>query len=155
MKVILRTDMENLGQLGEVVAVKPGYARNYLIPKKIAMPATDNNMKIFEQQRKKLQERIDAIRFEAQDLQTKLSRVQLVIPVRVGENEKLYGSVTSAHIADALAEKGLEVDKKKILLESPIRSLGEHNVQVKLHPEVHAEVKVSVVRHDSEMVQGE
>ena len=155
MKVILRTDMENLGQLGDVVAVKPGYARNYLIPKGMAMLATENNMKIFEQQRKKLQEKMDAIRFEAQDLQSKLEQTRLVIPVRVGENEKLYGSVTSAHIADALAEKGLEVDKKKIILENPIRSLGEHNVEIKLHPEVRAEVNVSVVRHDSEEAQGE
>ena len=150
MEVILRTDMENLGKLGDVVKVKPGYARNYLIPKELAMQATSGNLKLFEQQRRKLQEKLDKARSQAQSLAEKLEETVLQIPVRVGEGDKLYGSVTSAMIAEALASKGLEVDKKDIELENPIRSLGEHQVPVKLYSGVRPELKVNVVRHGEE-----
>jgi large subunit ribosomal protein L9 len=150
MEVILRTDMENLGKLGDVVKVKPGYARNYLIPKELAMQATPSNLKVFEQQRRKLQEKLDKARAEAQSLAGRLEETVITIPVRVGESDKLYGSVTSAMISEALAQQGLEVDKKDIELDNPIRSLGEHQVPVKLYSGVRPELKVNVVRHGEE-----
>ncbi|MFO7803713.1 MAG: 50S ribosomal protein L9 [Desulfovermiculus sp.] len=150
MEVILRTDMENLGKLGDVVKVKSGYARNYLIPKELAMLATPGNLKVFEQQRRKLQQKLDKARAEAQSLAEKLEETIVEIPVRVGEGDKLYGSVTSAMISDALAHKGLEIDKKNIEMENPIRSLGEHQVPVKLYSGVRPELKVNVVRHGEE-----
>jgi large subunit ribosomal protein L9 len=150
MQVILRTDVENLGRLGDIVEVKPGFARNYLIPKRMAMLATPGNKKVFEQQRRKLQEKLDKARQAAQDMAEKLEQVTLEIPVRVGENDKLYGSVTNAHIAGALAEKGFEVDKKKVELDKPIRSLGEFQVGVRLYPHVCPQVTVQVIRHDEE-----
>ncbi|WP_034622576.1 50S ribosomal protein L9 [Desulfovermiculus halophilus] len=150
MEVILRTDMENLGKLGDVVKVKPGYARNYLIPKELAMQATPSNLKVFEQQRRKLQEKLDKARAEAESLAGRLEETVITIPVRVGESDKLYGSVTSAMISEALAQQGLEVDKKDIELDNPIRSLGEHQVPVKLYSGVRPELKVNVVRHGEE-----
>lgn len=126
MRVILRADIDNLGHLGDVVEVRPGYARNYLVPQGLAMPATRANLNAFELERKKLQQKMDAIRFAAQELADKLSAAEVIIPVRVGENDKLYGSVTSSNIAQALAEMGMEVDRRKIRLDEPIRSLGEY-----------------------------
>ncbi len=150
MQVILRTDIENLGKLGDLVKVKPGYARNYLIPKKMALEATPGNLKDFEQQRKKLQEKLDAEKFAAQDLSQKLEQIEVKIPVRVGENDKLYGSVTNAHIANALAEQGYKIDKKSIELEKPIRALGEFHVPIKVYPEIKPQLKVVVIRHGEE-----
>ena len=155
MQVILRTDIENLGRLGDVVNVKPGYARNYLVPKKLALEATPSNVKAFEQQRMKLEKRLEKARYEAKDLADKIEATELIIPVRVGEGEKLYGSVTNTHIAEALAQKGIQVDKKKVELESPIRALGEYSVPVRVYPEVRPEVKVTVVSHDEEQHQEE
>ncbi|MFP4212767.1 MAG: 50S ribosomal protein L9 [Desulfohalobiaceae bacterium] len=148
MQVILRTNIENLGQLGDLVKVKPGYARNYLIPKKLAMQATASNLKAFEQQRKKLEAELEAQRSEAEKTAQRLQELELLIPVRVGEGDKLYGSVTNAHIAQALEDKGLSIDKKQIELEKPIRALGEYQIPVRVYPEVKPEVKVSVIRHD-------
>ncbi|MBT8762984.1 50S ribosomal protein L9 [Desulfohalobiaceae bacterium Ax17] len=155
MRVILRADIDNLGRLGDVVDVRPGYARNYLVPQGLAMPATKANLNAFELERKKLQQKMDAIRFAAQELADKLSATEVVIPVRVGENDKLYGSVTSTNIANALAEMGLEVDRRKIKLDDSIRSLGEYEVEIKLHPDVMAQVKVKVVKHGREEAQEE
>jgi len=150
MKVILRSDMDNLGRLGEEVNVRPGYARNYLVPKGLAMEATPANKNAFEQERRKLQEKMDAVRADAEQVAEKLENAVVELSVRVGENEKLYGSVTSGHIADALAEQGIVIDKKKIVLENPIRSLGEFGIDVKLHPDVQTTLKVVVKRHDRE-----
>lgn len=147
MKIILRTDIENVGKLGEIVDVKPGFARNYLIPKQLAMLATDSNLKLFEQQRRQLQEKLDQARFAAMDLAQKLEQVTLEIEVRVGENDKLYGSVTSAQIAEGLSELGFAIDRKKIELDQPIRSLGEYEVGVRVYPEVCPKIKVVVKRH--------
>lgn len=148
MQVILRTNIENLGQLGDVVQVKPGYARNFLIPKQLAMQATPANLKAFEQQRRKLQTQLDALRSEAERTAAAINELDLQIRVRVGEGNKLYGSVTNTQIAQALQEKGLNIDKKQIELEKPIRALGEYLVPVRLYPEVKPELKVVVVRHD-------
>ncbi len=146
MQLILRADVENLGRLGEVVTVKPGYGRNYLVPQGLAMAASEANLKVFERERKKLQARMDSARAAAQDVADKLACLALTIEVRVGENDKLYGSVTSAQIADLLAASGVEIDRKKIVLDEPIRSLGDYVVEVKLHPDVRGKVAVAVVR---------
>lgn len=153
MQVVLRADIENLGRLGDVVKVKPGYARNYLIPKGLAMLATEKNLKIFEREKKKLQEKMDAIRFAAQELKEKLEALEVVIEVRVGEGDKLYGSVTAANIADKVQELGYEIDKRKIIIPEPIRALGEYDLEVRLHPDVKAILKVKVVKHGSEEAQ--
>lgn len=152
MQVILRTDIENLGSLGDLADVKPGYARNYLIPQGKAMPATPSNQKIFEQERAKLQAKQDKIRFQAKDTAQQLEQLSISIPVRVGENDKLYGSITTSIIAGELARLGYEIDRKKIELDKPIRSLGEFFVPIRLYPEVRPELKVRVVRHGEEQL---
>lgn len=145
MKVILRADVENLGKLGEVVNVKPGYGRNYLLPQGLAMAASPGNLKVFELERKKLQARMDALRAEAMGLQGRLERLQIVIPMHVGDNDKLYGSVTTSMIGDAIAAEGIDIDRRRILLDAPIRALGHHPVRVRLHADVIAMVPVKVV----------
>lgn len=147
MKVILRADVDNLGRLGEIVAVRPGYGRNYLLPQGLASLATPGNLKVFEQERRKLQARNDAIQAEAAGLAGKIEAAKVVIEVRVGDGDKLYGSVTSSQIAAILAEQGVDVDRRKIQLEDGIRSLGEYIVEVKLHPQVVAKLNVKVVKH--------
>lgn len=146
MKVILRADVDNLGRLGEIVAVRPGYGRNYLLPQGLASMATPGNLKVFEQERRKLQAQNDAIRAEAAGLAGKIEAAKVVIEVRVGDGDKLYGSVTSPQIAAILAEQGVDVDRRKIQLDDGIRTLGEYIVDVKLHPEVVAKLTVNVVK---------
>ncbi|MEW5772210.1 MAG: 50S ribosomal protein L9 [Thermodesulfobacteriota bacterium] len=148
MKLILRADVDNLGRLGQVVKVKPGYGRNYLIPQGLAMMATAANLKSFEVERKKLQAKMDAVKAEAQSLADKLAAAEVLIRVRTGEADRLYGSVTASTIVDALAEMGIEMDKRKIDLDDPIRSLGEYSIRAKLHPDVRSEITVRVVKHD-------
>lgn len=148
MKLILRADVENLGRLGDVVTVKPGFGRNFLLPQGLAMLASDANLKAFELERKKLQAKMDALRTEASDLSAKIAATDLVIPVRVGENDKLYGSVTTAIIGDALAQKGVDIDRRRILLDAAIRTLGTHEVRVRLHADVVATLNVKVVAED-------
>ena len=148
MKLILRADVENLGRLGDVVVVKPGFGRNFLLPQGLAMLASDANLKAFELERKKLQAKMDALRTAASDLSAKIAATELVIPVRVGENDKLYGSVTTAIIGDALAAKGVDIDRRRILLDAAIRTLGTHEVRVRLHADVVATLNVKVVAED-------
>ena len=119
MKLILRADVENLGSLGDVVEVKAGYGRNFLLPQGLAMVASPSNLKSFEQERKKLQARMDAVRADAQALQARLEALEVVIPMHVGDNDKLYGSVTTTIIGDALAALGVEVDRRRILMDAP------------------------------------
>ena len=156
MKLILRADVENLGSRGDVVEVKPGYGRNYLLPQGLAMVASPANLKVFEQERNKLQARMDALRAEARGLAARLEALKVVIPMHVGENDKLYGSVTSTIIGDAIAGQGLEVDRRRILMDAPIRTLGEHPVRVRLHADVIAVVPVQVVSdHQPEVTEEE
>ncbi len=145
MKVILRTDVEKLGSLGDLVTVKPGYGRNFLLPQGFAMLATPANLKVFELERKKLQEKTDALRATAADMATKISNANISIAMRVGENDKLYGSVTPAMIADALAEKGIEIDRRRLLLDAPLRTLGTYPIRIRLHADVTATLELAIV----------
>ena len=145
MKVLLRADVENLGRLGDLVTVKAGYGRNFLLPQGLAMLATPSNIKMFELDRKKLQSKMDAVRTAAGDVAERINAASLIIAMRVGENDKLYGSVTSAMIAARLSEQGIEVDRHRILLDSPIRSVGDFTVRVRLHADVSASLNVKVV----------
>jgi large subunit ribosomal protein L9 len=149
VKVILRSDVENLGRLGDIVEVRAGYGRYYLLPQGHAMPATAAALKTFELERKKLRAKAEALRGEASSLAEKISREGIVIAMRVGDKDKLYGSVTSAMIADTLAGRGIEVDRRRILLDAPIRTLGDYTVRVRLHAEVVAELALSVISEKS------
>ncbi len=144
MKVILKEDIENLGNMGDIVTVKDGYARNYLIPKNLAVQANARNIKEFEHYKRVIAQKANKIKNAAQILAEKLSAKPVVIKVKAGEEDKLYGSVTNIDIEKALREMGHEIDRKKILLQEPIKRLGEYTVKVKLHPEVTAELNVQV-----------
>ena len=146
MEVILREDIDSLGGRGEVVKVAPGYARNYLLPKRLAVAATDANRKIVEQERQAHLRKEAKLQGEAQDLAKLLGSVTISITRKAGENDQLFGSVTANDIADALAAQKYTVDRRRIQLEEPIRSLGEHKVPVRLHKEVVVDVTVNVVR---------
>jgi len=145
MKVILLSDLRHQGKRGQVVEVKPGYARNFLLPQGLALPATTGNIKYFEQQRKKIDARHDQERDAAQAAAGELTGVKVTIAKRVGETQTLYGSVTAGDIAEALAKKGITVDRRHIDLEGGIKTLGDHPVRIELHADVVAEVLVTVV----------
>lgn len=146
MKVILRKEHEKLGKPGEIVTVKDGYARNYLIPKSLAYPATEGYTRALEEEKKQASKRSDKELKSNQTLATELEKISITLQMKVGEDEKLFGSVTSQMIGDALKEKGIDIDKRLIDLEEPIKALGIYNVNVKLHQHVTAKVKVWVVR---------
>ena len=144
MEVILRDHVEHLGRRGDVVKVADGYARNYLLPRKLALPSTPGNLKVVERQRKIADAAELAERAGAEALAARLALAACVLARRVGEHEALYGSVTAADIADALAGKGFEIDKRKIQLTEPIKQIGEFSVAIKLHRDVVAHVPVKV-----------
>jgi large subunit ribosomal protein L9 len=144
MKIILRQDVDELGYEGQEVDVAKGYARNYLIPKGLGLEATDRNKKLFEMQKKKIEVRKLKAREQAEALKDQLEGVTLTIAQKAGEEGKLYGSVTSMDISEALEKKGIVVDRRKILLEKPIKALGEYDVGIKIHPELTAKIKVVV-----------
>jgi large subunit ribosomal protein L9 len=145
MEVILREHVDNLGRRGDVVKVTPGYARNYLLPRKLALAVTDNNKRQIDREKKLGEARDLEERSAAEAVAARLAAVEIDIARRVGENNTLYGSVTSADIAQALHAKGFEVDKRKITLADPLKALGETIVPVKIHRDVTAQVKVRVV----------
>jgi large subunit ribosomal protein L9 len=146
MKVILRKDFSQLGKIGEIVDVKAGYARNYLIPRQIAYLATDSSIRALEEEKKVVAKKEAANLGNAQNLAAELEKLSVTIPVKVGEEEKLFGSVTTQMIADAIKEKGFDIDKRKIEIPEPIKALGIYTVNVKLHSDVTASVKTWVVR---------
>lgn len=148
MDVILRDHVEHLGRRGEIVKVADGYARNYLLPRKLALPATDANRKWVERERKLAEVRDSEERGAAEAIAKRLQALDLTINRKVGENDQLYGSVTNADIAELLAVKGFEIDRRKILLPDPIKALGENTVPVKLHRDVTAQLKVIVGKED-------
>jgi large subunit ribosomal protein L9 len=145
MEVILREDVKSLGKAGELVRVRPGYARNFLLPKGLAYEASEGNKKRIAAETRARTTRIEAGRSEAQAFATRLAAVTVTLTGKAGEEGKLFGSVTAQDIADGLARQGIEVDRRRIELEHPIKLLGFHTVTVRLHPEVHAEVRVQVV----------
>ncbi|MDX9923443.1 MAG: 50S ribosomal protein L9 [Ignavibacteriaceae bacterium] len=148
MKVILRKNYEQLGKVGEVVEVKNGFARNFLLPRQIAYQATKGNI-LALQEEKKLFEKKEAKELEAaKALATELEKVSISIAVKVGEEDKIFGSVTNQMIADAISEKGFEIDKRKIEITEQIKALGIYSVQIKLHSNVNAVVKTWVVREE-------
>jgi len=145
MEVILREHVDHLGRRGEIVKVAAGYARNYLLPRKLALAVTENNKRQIEREKKVAEVREAEERSQAEALAQRLAQLEIEIARRVGENDTLYGSVTSADIAHALQAKGFEIDKRKIQLADPIKALGEQHVVVRVHRDVTAQVTVKVV----------
>lgn len=146
MEVILRHAVENLGKPGDVVKVKNGYARNYLLPHNLAYEATPGNLKRIQQERERLEAAENQRRGTAQELATKLEQVSLTFSARVGEEGKLFGSVTAGDIMQQLVAQGFQVEKRQIDLHEPIKALGVYRVPVRLHADVHPEIKVWVIK---------
>jgi len=148
MEVILKQDLPGVGKAGEIVTVADGYARNYLIPRGIAIPATEGNIRALESQRRLMESKRRKQEEKARRLAEKLKNVSCTIKARAGEGDKLFGSVTAAEIAEALKAQGIEVDRKDVLLEEPIKELGVFTVPVRLHKDVTVDVKVWVVKEE-------
>ena len=146
MEVILLSDVDKVGLRGEVVNVARGYARNFLLPRGLALIVNEANKAMIAKERKSHDARLAKEKAEFQAVADRINGIRFVAPRKVGENDILYGSVTSGDIADFLKGKGVEIDKRKVQLEEPIKKLGEHEVQVKLHPEVSARLKVLVTK---------
>ena len=148
MKVLLLDNVENIGKRGDVKEVKNGLARNFLLPKKLALRATDHNIRAWESRLNSLKLKDAKIVEDAQAIADKLNTVEISIAVKAGEEDKLFGSVTTQHISDSLKEQGYEVDRKTIILSDPIKTLGNFDIPVKLHPEVTANIKLDVVKEE-------
>ncbi|HSB60423.1 MAG TPA: 50S ribosomal protein L9 [Vicinamibacteria bacterium] len=146
MELILREDVEKLGRRGEVVKVAEGYGRNFLLPRGLAMAVNAANKAMIDKERKALEARLAREKSECESLAARISALRFIAPRKVGENDQLYGSVTSGDIADFLRTKGLEIDKRKVQVEEPIKHLGEHEVKIRLHPEVAATLKLLVTK---------
>ncbi|MFC1570165.1 50S ribosomal protein L9 [Candidatus Omnitrophota bacterium] len=146
MKIILMKDVDKLGGIGDELEVKDGYARNFLIPRKVAIESTKGAVRILEAKKRERARRDEQIKVEFETLAEKIQAASCTISVDVGEEDKMFGSVTSDLISEVLGAEGIEVDKKKIVLEEPIKTLGVHNVDIKLHPEVTAQAKIWVVK---------
>ncbi|MBF0609763.1 MAG: 50S ribosomal protein L9 [Magnetococcales bacterium] len=146
MDVILLEKIAKLGELGAVVTVRPGFGRNYLIPSGKALPATAANRARFDAERAALEAKQQAIRAQAEELAAKIAEISVVLDRPAGSNEKLFGSVTNADIADYFKAKGVDVPRKAIVIAQPLRTLGTHAVQLRLHPDVSPEIKVRIDR---------
>ncbi len=146
MKIILRKDFESIGKAGEVFVVKNGFARNFLIPKGIALKADNRNIQLLEVEKKQQEVKVSKDRKEAELLAEQLSKISCTATVNVGEEDKVFGSVTTQTIADLLKEQEVEIDRKKIILNEPIKALGIYTIPIKLHPEVEAKIKLWVVK---------
>ncbi len=145
-EVILRRDVRNLGRAGQIVKVKDGYARNYLIPKGYAYLATKENLKLWEQERKRVEKQLEKEKKQAEELAKKIESLSINIVAEANEEETLYGSITEVHIAQALRDEGINIDKDAIVLPVPIKKLGIYDIEIDLHPEVKPKLKVWVVR---------
>jgi len=146
MEVILREDVAALGRRGDVVKVAEGYGRNFLLPKGLAMAVTDANKSLIAKERRAHEARAAREKADAASLAERIGSIRFVAPRKVGENDVLYGSVTSGDIAEFLKGKGIEIDKRKVQLDEAIKSLGDHEVKIKLHPEVVAGLKIMVTK---------
>lgn len=145
MKIILREDIQTLGRSGEMVEVRDGYARNYLLPKKLAVVASEKNIRQLEHDRRVIAAHQAKVRASATAIAQKLAQVDLKIARKVGDQDKLYGSVTALDIADALSEKGVRIDRRALVLPEPIKSIGQFEIDVRLHHDVTGKVKLEVV----------
>ncbi|MDO9287724.1 MAG: 50S ribosomal protein L9 [Thermodesulfovibrionales bacterium] len=145
MKVILKEDVKNLGKMGDILTVAEGHARNFLLPKKLAVEALTENIKALEHQKKTIQEKAKKVKNVSQDLANRISSLTLSIKAKAGEEDKIFGSITSMDIAAALKNEGIDIDKKKISLEEPIKRLGSYAVSIKIHTEISAQLNISVV----------
>ena len=150
MKVVLRQDVESLGERGQVVNVKAGYARNYLLPRKLAFEATPGNLRTLELHKKVWHARDSRELGEAQALAARISSVRIQVAKKAGEHDTLYGSVTTAEIADLLGKAGFEVDRRKIHVADPIKTLGNHQIQVKIHRQLSVAVNLQVIAEGDE-----
>jgi len=146
MKIILKEDIKKIGKMGQIVDVANGYARNYLVPKGLAVEASTKNLRSLEHERKIIQEKAKKLKDSAQDIASRISSMTLTIKAKAGEEEKLFGSVTTMDIAEALLNEGLEIDKKKISLEEPIKRLGSYSVQIKLHSDVSVPLNIQIIQ---------
>ncbi len=149
MKVILREDVNHVGKMGDLVTVKDGYARNYLLPRDMAAPATERNVRALEHQKRLIETKRKKERAAAEELVKRLASMPLTFPMQAGEDDKLFGSVTSKDIADALAAKDFVVDRRKIVLEKPIKALGTFTVPIRFSSDITGEVSVSVVKQEA------
>ena len=148
MKIVLREDVEKLGRRGETVRVADGYGRNYLLPKNLAYRATEGNLKVIAHEKRAKDLRDARVRNDFEAMGNVISGLSLSISKKVGENDALFGSVTTQEIADLLAAKGIEIDKRRIALDEPIKALGSHTVTIKLHKDVAAQLNIEVVKED-------
>ena len=148
MEVLLKKEVKNLGKQGDIVKVKDGFGRNYLFPKGLAAPATAKNLKVLEQEKLTESKRLEKVKKSAEEVGEKLKKISCTIVRHAGEEDKLFGSVTSMDIGDSLRNEGFEIDKKDVLLDEPIKKLGIYQIPVKVHPEITVEVKVWVVKDE-------
>lgn len=146
MKVVLIESKDGLGQRGDVITVADGFARNFLLPRGLALSATQKNIKVVAEERKRQVRLAELEKKRLEEVAQRCEKISITIPVKVGQDEKLYGSVTTADIALALREEGIELDRKKIALTEPIKTLGIHRIPVKLHPTLSAEIKLWIVK---------
>ncbi|HSJ68145.1 MAG TPA: 50S ribosomal protein L9 [Anditalea sp.] len=145
MEVILKTDIKGLGYKNDLVSVKPGYGRNYLIPQGFALLATNSNKRILEENIKQASHKAEKIKTEAENLAAQLEKITLEVKAKIGESGKIFGKVTTLQISDALAAKGIEIDRKKISINTPVTGAGEYEAEIDLHREVKTNVKFEVV----------
>jgi len=146
MELILRDDVEKLGRRGEIVKVKDGFARNFLLPRGLGMPVTAANKAMIDKEQKSHLARLAKEKAEFEQLAERVATLRFIAPRKVGENDVLYGSVTAGDVGDFLKSKGIEIDKRKVQLDEPIKHLGEHELKIKLHPEVTATLKLLVTK---------
>lgn len=146
MKIILKEDIKKIGKMGQIVDVADGYARNYLVPKGFAVEASTKNIRSLEHEKRIIQEKAKKLKDSAQDIASRISSMTLTIKAKAGEEEKLFGSVTTMDIAEALLNEGIEIDKKKISLEEPIKRLGSYSVQIKLHSDVSVPLNIQIIQ---------
>ena len=155
MDVILTENVKNLGTIGEVVKVKPGYGRNFLVPQGLAVEASEAKLKEVEHHKRQLNRKAEKLSQEAADVKARIEAVECTFVHKASEEGKLFGSVTSMEIAESLASQGIEIDRRKILLEQPIKELGEHAVDIKLNAGVNAIVKINVISEDAQPVSAD
>jgi len=149
MDIILMENVKGLGQIGDVVSVKPGYSRNYLIPKGLAVEANQGNLKELEHHKRQLSRKAQKLSKEAADIKARIEALECVFSLRASEEGKLFGSVTSMELETAMAEQGVEIDRRKIQLDQPIKTLGEHVIDIKLNAGANASLKVRVLNADA------